>query len=91
MSGKNKARGGLILLGMLAGGCAAMDPQGYARQYAPNYFSHSYDDLSAQQKMQLENHLAKRSNDAWRTSAQLASGLGHLMQGAGVLVFSARH
>jgi len=46
--------------------------------------------VSAQEKMRLENHLAKQSNAAWRTTAQVASGIGRLLQGAGVLVLGAK-
>jgi hypothetical protein len=91
MSHRTKGVSGLLLIGASIAGCAAMDPQGYARQNAPNYYNRPYDDLSAEQKMRLENHLAKQSNDVWRTSAQVTSALGRLMQGAGVLVDSARH
>jgi hypothetical protein len=91
MSHRAKAVSELLLLGATIAGCAAMDPQGYARQNAPNYYNRSYGDLSAEQKMQLENHLARQSNDVWRTGAQVTSALGHLIQGAGVLVYSARH
>jgi len=72
-------------------GCVAMDPQGAARQQSSTYYNQPYETLSADQKMKLENHLARQSNEAWRTNAQVASGFGHLMQGVGVLVFSARH
>jgi len=41
--------------------------------------------------MQLEDHLSNQSNQAWRTTAQMASGIGHLAQGAGILLFAARH
>jgi hypothetical protein len=80
-----------LMAATLIGGCAAYDPQGAAQQYAPNYYNQSYDQLSAQQKMQLENHLANQSNQAWRTTAQVTSSVGRLAQGAGILLFSARH
>ena len=41
--------------------------------------------------MQLEDHLANQSNQAWRTSADVASRIGHLAQGTGILLFAARH
>lgn len=72
-------------------GCAAMDPQGAAQQQAPTYYGEQYGSLNADQKMRLEDHLAGQSNQAWRTTAQLASGVGRLTQGVGVLLFSARH
>jgi phosphoglucomutase len=75
----------------LISGCAAFEPQQAAQQYAPSYYNQSYDQLSAQQKMQLEDHLSNHSNQAWRTTAQMASGIGHLAQGAGILLFAARH
>ena len=72
-------------------GCTAYDPQSAAQQQAPNYYNQQYSQLSPQQKMQLEDHLANQSNQAWRTSAAVASGIGHLAQGTGVLLFAARH
>lgn len=82
---------GLIGVFCALAGCAAFDPQGTARQYAPSYYNQSYDQLSPQQKMQLEDHLASQSNQAWRTTAQVASSVGRLAQGTGVLLFAARH
>jgi len=81
----------LFAASAVVAGCTAYDPQGAAQQYAPSYYNQSYDQLSAQQKMQLEDHLANQSNQAWRTSAAVASGIGHLAQGTGVLLFAARH
>ena len=75
---------------VLSGGCAAMDPQAAARQQADTYHTRSYDQLSAREKMELERHLGGQSNAAWRTNAQVASGLGRLMQGAGILVHAVR-
>ncbi len=72
-------------------GCAAYDPQGSAQQYAPSYYNAPYSSLSAEQKMQLEDHLANQSNQAWRTTASVASGLGHLAGGTGLLLWAARH
>ena len=72
-------------------GCAAYDPQGSAQQYAPSYYNAPYSSLSAEQKMQLEDHLANQSNQAWRTTASVASSLGHLAGGTGILLWAARH
>ena len=80
-----------LILASAAAGCTAYDPQGAAQQYAPSYCNQSYDQLSAQQKMQLEDHLANQSNQAWRTSAQVASSVGNLAQGTGFLLFAVRH
>src|SRR5208282_4677234 len=77
-------------IGTIAG-CAAYDPQGSAQQYAPNYYNAPYSSLSPQQKMQLEDHLANQSNQAWRTTASVVSSVGHLAQGAGILLFAVRH
>ncbi len=80
----------LAVISTLAG-CAAYDPQGAANQYAPSYYNQSYSQLTPQQKMQLEDHLANQSNQAWRTTAQVASGIGRLAGGTGFLLFAARH
>jgi len=72
-------------------GCTAMDPQSAARQQAETYYGRPYDQLNAQEKMRLENHLAGQSNIAWRTDAQVASGVGRFLQGVGVLILSAKH
>ncbi len=79
-----------LAIGTMAG-CAAFDPQGSAQQYAPNYYNASYASLSPQQKMQLEDHLANQSNQAWRTTASVVSSVGHLAGGTGILLFAARH
>ena len=79
-----------LAIGTMAG-CAAYDPQGSAQQYAPSYYNAPYSSLSAEQKMQLEDHLANQSNQAWRTTASVASGLGHLAGGTGILLWAARH
>ena len=71
-------------------GCAAMNPQGAARQPTEAYYGRPYEQMSAQEKMQLENHLARQSNTAWRTTAHMAAGLGRLMQGAGILILGAK-
>lgn len=96
---KRKGRRGVrtlqlaIAIGLAAAlaGCAAMDPQGAAEQAAPNYYNEPYSALSPEQKMQLEDHLANQSNMAWRTTAQVASGVGNLAQGTGFLLFAVRH
>ena len=72
-------------------GCAAFDPQGAAQQAAPNYYNAPYSSLGPEQKMQLEDHLANQSNQAWRTSAQVASAMGHLAGGTGLLLFAVKH
>ena len=41
--------------------------------------------------MQLEDHLANQSNQAWRTTALVGSAAGRLAQGTGILLFAARH
>ncbi|HVA77133.1 MAG TPA: hypothetical protein VNF27_04520 [Candidatus Binataceae bacterium] len=73
-----------------ASGCTAMYPQTAAQNYAPMYYEGGYNSLSAQQKMHLEDHLSNQSNQAWRTTAQVAGGLGHLMQGSGALLAAIR-
>lgn len=78
------------LFGSAFAGCTAFDPQSTAQQYAPSYYNAPYSSLSPEQKMQLEDHLANQSNQAWRTTASVASGLGWLTQGVGVLLFAAR-
>ncbi|HLX36783.1 MAG TPA: hypothetical protein VKR29_03245 [Candidatus Binataceae bacterium] len=81
----------MLLVGTTLAGCAAFDPQGTAQQYAPSYYNAPYSSLSPEQKMQLEDHLANQSNQAWRTTASVASSVGHLAQGTGILLFAARH
>ena len=80
----------MVAAGSIAG-CAAFDPQGAAQQSAPNYYNAPYSSLSAQQKMQLEDHLGNQSNEAWRTSASVVSSVGHLAGGTGILLWAARH
>ncbi len=82
---------GAVGIGLIVTGCAAMDPQGAARQQAETYDGRSYDQLSGPEKMRLENHLARQSNQAWNTTAHAASGLGRLLQGVGVLVLGVKH
>jgi hypothetical protein len=72
-------------------GCAAYDPQGTAQTYAPSYYNAPYSSLNPEQKMQLEDHLANQSNQAWRTTAAVGSAMGRLAQGTGILLFAARH
>jgi hypothetical protein len=80
-----------LLAGVSLSSCTAMDPQSAAQQYAPMYYNQPYSSLSPQQKMQLENHLASQSNQAWRTTAMLTSSIGRLAGGTGILLFAARH
>ena len=90
-----KFRGGAILLLVATtatfAGCAAYDPQGTAQAYAPSYYNSPYSSLNPEQKMQLEDHLANQSNQAWRTTAVVGSAVGRLAQGTGILLFAARH
>lgn len=82
---------GVLMLGALfSAGCAAHDPQSIARQEAQTYYGRPYERLSSEEKMRLENHVARQSNAAWRTDAQVASGLGRFLQGVGILILSAR-
>jgi hypothetical protein len=80
----------LLLLAalLIVQGCTAFNPQGAAVQQAPNYYDgEQYSQLSPEQKMQLEDHLANQSNSAWRTSADVASSAGQLQQGTGFLLW----
>ena len=90
-----KFRGGFIFLFVATtatvAGCAAYDPQGTAQAYAPSYYNATYSSLNPEQKMQLEDHLANQSNQAWRTTALVGSAAGRLAQGTGILLFAARH
>jgi hypothetical protein len=81
----------LTVLSAILAGCTAFNPQGAAQQYAPSYYNQPYSSLTPQQKMQLEDHLANQSNQAWRTTASAATSLGYLTGGVGLLLFSARH
>lgn len=82
---------GALLIGVIfVAGCAAHDPQSVARQQAQTYYGRPYDQLTPEEKMQLENHVARQSNTAWRTDAQVASGLGRLLQGVGVLILGVK-
>jgi hypothetical protein len=91
----SKFRSGAALLLVAAtatfAGCAAFDPQGTAQAYAPSYYNAPYSSLDPEQKMQLEDHLANQSNQAWRTTAAVGSAVGRLAQGTGILLFAARH
>ena len=81
---------GVVMIGVLfSAGCAAHDPHSVAREQAQTYYGRPYEQLSPEEKMRLENHVAKQSNTAWRTDAQVASGLGRLLQGVGVLILGA--
>ncbi|MGH7965660.1 MAG: hypothetical protein ACRERD_28235 [Candidatus Binatia bacterium] len=77
-------------VGLVLGGCAAMDPQGAARQQAATYYGRPYEQLNTREKMRLENHLARQSNQSWRTTAHAASGFGRLLQGVGVVILGAK-
>jgi hypothetical protein len=81
----------IFAMAVALAGCTAFNPQGAAQQYAPSYYNQQYAQLSPEQKMQLEDHLANQSNQAWRTSADVASGLGRLAGGTGLLLAAARH
>jgi hypothetical protein len=73
---------------LIVQGCTAFNPQGAAIQQAPTYYNgEQYSQLSPEQKMQLEDHLANQSNTAWRTSAAVASSAGQLQQGTGFLLW----
>jgi hypothetical protein len=76
----------LLMAVLMVQSCTAFNPQGAAIQQAPNYYNEPYSQLSPEQKMQLEDHLANQSNQAWRTSADVASGTGQLEQGTGFLL-----
>jgi hypothetical protein len=77
----------LLMAVLIVQGCTAFNPQGAAIQQAPNYYDGvQYSQLSPEQKMQLEDHLANQSNTAWRTSAEVASSAGQLAQGTGFLL-----
>ena len=71
-------------------GCTASNAQSVARQQAQTYYGRPYEQLSPQEKMRLENHLARQDTTAWNTGARVASGVGRLLQGVGVLIFSVR-
>ncbi len=71
--------------------CTAFNPQGAAMQQAPTYYNQSYSQLSPDQKMQLEDHLANQSNNAGRTSADVTSATGQLVQGTGFLLRGIQH
>jgi hypothetical protein len=77
----------LLMAVLIVQGCTAFDPQSAAIQQTPNYYNGvQYNQLSAEQKMQLEDHLANQSNSAWRTTAEVASSAGQLEQGTGFLL-----
>jgi hypothetical protein len=80
-----------MTIAVACAGCAAFDPQGAAQQSAPNYYNAPYSSLSPQQKMQLEDHLSNQTNQTWRTTASVMSGMGHLAGGTGILLYAVRH
>jgi hypothetical protein len=82
---------GVAALATAAAGCTTYDPQGAAQQAAPSYYNQPYSQLSPEQKMGLEDHLSNQSNQAWRTTADVASSVGHLAQGTGILLYAVRH
>jgi hypothetical protein len=71
-------------------GCTAMAPQYAAQQSASSYYEGGYNSLTPQQKLQLEDHLANQSNQAWQTTAQVMSGAGRLMSGTGSMIGALR-
>lgn len=78
----------LLMAVLIVQGCTAFNPQAAAIQQTPNYYNgESYSQLSPEQKMQLEDHLANQSNSAWRTGADVAASAGQLGQGTGVLLW----
>jgi hypothetical protein len=84
-----------LLSGFIVGllcmtGCTASNAQSVARQQAQTYYGRPYEQLSAQEKMRLENHLSRQDTAAWNTGAHVAGGVGRLLQGVGVLIFSVR-
>jgi hypothetical protein len=83
----------LLLLAalLIVQSCTAFNPQGAAMQQAPTYYNQSYSQLSPDQKMQLEDHLANQSNNAGRTSADVTSATGQLVQGTGFLLRGIQH
>jgi len=77
----------LLVAALIIQGCTAFNPQGAAIQTAPRYYiGESYSQLSPEQKMALEDHLANQSNNAWRTTADVTSATGQLAQGTGFLL-----
>jgi uncharacterized protein YcfL len=87
---KRKSIVGVMVALSLTVGCTAMNPQQVAQQQAEVYYNRPYEQLTADEKIRLEEHLARQSNTAWQTNAQVASGVGRLLQGVGVLILSAR-
>jgi GH35 family endo-1,4-beta-xylanase len=87
---KKRIMAGLTIVVFFSAGCTAMNPQQAARQQAESYYNRPYEQLTTEEKMRLENHLARQNNTAWRTNAQVANGVGRLLQGVGILVFGAR-
>lgn len=81
---------GLIVGLLFITSCTTSNAQSVARQQAQTYYGRPYEQLSAQEKMRLENHLSRQDTAAWNTGAHVASGVGRLLQGVGVLIFSVR-
>ena len=81
----------VLALGVFSmSGCTATNAQNVARQQAQTYYGRPYEQLSAEEKMHLENHLAHQDTTAWNTGANVAAGAGRLLQGVGVLILSVR-
>jgi len=81
----------VLVFGILSTtGCTAANSQNVARQQASTYYGRSYEQLTPQEKMRLENHLSRQDAVAWNTGAHVASGVGRLLQGVGVLIWSVR-
>ena len=82
---------GILVVGsLMTSSCTAMNAQSVARQQAQTYYGRPYEQLSAQEKMRLEDHLSRQDTATWNTGAHVASGLGRLLQGVGVLVLSVK-
>lgn len=82
---------GIFVVGsLMTSSCTAMNAQSAARQQAQTYYGRPYEQLSAQEKMHLEDHLSRQDIAVWNTGAHVASGIGRLLQGVGVLVLSVK-
>ena len=81
----------LVVTTVTFAGCAAYDPQGTAQAYAPSYYNAPYSSLDPEQKMQLEDHLANQSNQAWRTTALVGSAVVVFLAVALVAGYGLRH
>jgi len=73
---KRKSMVGVIVAMSLTVGCTAMNPQQVARQQAAVYYNRPYEQLTADEKIRLEDHLVRQSNTAWQANAQVANRLG---------------